>query len=192
MGGNLAVQKNGKLQTRPLSSGPAVPKWMTILHALALDKRHDLDESVLLLWRLKLAKYPEAEIEQVLAEAAWDFFPSCDEVISLIARRVERSYLDRCTAEYEELQQTIEQERAEGKLVTPEEVERLNQELLEIARQKSIRIPNEPARSPRNVIALSQAKALKDLPPKKQPHPITDTSAEKEKVAKVAKVARKS
>jgi hypothetical protein len=70
------------------------------------------------------------------------------------------------------------------------EVTRLSKALEEKLSMSQIReIHQEPPRSPRNVLALSQSKVLGKipLPPKKQPHPITDTSAEWVKVAKAAK-----
>jgi len=65
-------------------TSPSIPRWIVILSALALDKRQDLPEELIGLWRVKLKSFPAREIEKALLAYQGQFFPSVDEVIGLI------------------------------------------------------------------------------------------------------------
>ncbi|MCU1338809.1 MAG: hypothetical protein JWO19_4390 [Bryobacterales bacterium] len=177
-----------------------LPSWHGILHAIAQDKRQDLAPHVVTLWTIKLAKYPDADIAQVLTEGQWKFFPSIDEVIADLE----------ALADHRRLQREEERNRAEQADMEaarkywaehPEEREEVSQRCREIEQRVAMAqfnlLAHEPPRSPRNVIALSQAKILRDLPPKKQPHSLPANAGEaprqavsKVKVAKIPEALR--
>lgn len=142
-----------------------LPGWAGILHALAQDKRHDLAPHVIELWKVKLAPYRDEDIAQVLVRGEWKFFPSVDEVIYAVEvvaqeRRAQREQdkldQDRRDAEaareaWQDPKQQAELDQICKDLGRKVEMHRLNN-LHKIAR-----------RSPENVKALSQAKALRSI-----------------------------
>jgi hypothetical protein len=120
------------------------------------------------------------------------FMPAVSEIYDLLEQTAE-SYFQERQAEKDQADQADRNAARRYWNEHPEvrsEVTRLSKALEEKLSMSRIReIHQEPPRSPRNVLALSQSKVLGKipLPPKKQPHPITDTSAEWVKVAKAAK-----
>lgn len=120
------------------------------------------------------------------------FMPTISEIFDLLEEIAEAHFHERQTVKDQEDQADRNAARRYWN-EHPEvrsEVTRLSKALEEKLSMSRIReIHQEPPRSPRNVLALSQSKVLGKipLPPKKQPHPITDTSPERMKVAKAAK-----
>jgi hypothetical protein len=191
----LALQSNMSEPAQMLklfAESSGMPGWTGILAAIAQDKRHDLPDHTLLLWKAKLEKYPEADIAQVLVAGSWKLFPSIDEVLEDLDAIADQRRLV-LKDEHNRADQADRNAARRYWNEHPEvrsEVTRLSKALEEKLSMSQIReIHQEPPRSPRNVLALSQSKVLGKipLPPKKQPHPITDTSAEWVKVAKAAK-----
>lgn len=120
------------------------------------------------------------------------FMPSISEIFDLLEETAESYFQERQAAKDQEGKADREAARRywDEHPEVRDEVTRCSKALEEKMSLARIReIHSEPPRSPRNVLALSQSAALGKipLPPKKQPKPITDTRAEKTKVAKAAK-----
>lgn len=142
-----------------------VPEWEVTLFLMAQDKRHDLmPEMIESYWRVKLRGHSDEAINTVLLEWSGKYFPSVDEVIGALDAYAERRYIER------------EAEKENREKADREAARRYNEEHPEIAEEIRIRakelenamtlgelkqLTREPTRSPRNVIALSQSKALK-------------------------------
>jgi len=133
----LNLRSGALVMTPHLNDQPQ--KWLRILRALALDKRQDLDESVLVLWQLKLAKYPEADVQQVLIEGHWKLFPDCDEVIDALDRIQE----ERRFAQEEEKRQRekAEAETARENWEDPAQAEWLAEQAQQLADKLSLSPP---------------------------------------------------
>lgn len=114
-------------------------------------------------WKEKLIDFSDKEIADALMLHSGEFFPSVDEVIRSITRMRERKAEEKSAISQETVRserEKIEQFMAEHGGKTPMQV--WCEENPTVLRKLDMAlISSEPSRSPRNVAALSQAKALR-------------------------------
>jgi hypothetical protein len=146
---------NSQLALRRSTSAPSqmltlfaecsgMPGWTGILAAIAQDKRHDLPDHTLLLWKAKLERFPDEDVASVLLEGTWKFFPSVDEVIADLeaiadVRRLKRDQ-ERQEADREDTA------AARDSWQDPEKAKWLEQQAADLARKLSLRNPLAAAR----------------------------------------------
>jgi len=81
------ISGNGTTETRYTSPTAGIPRWIAILSALALDRRHDLKDQVIDLWRTELRSFFPDEIEQAILSYHETIFPSVEHIREMITDR---------------------------------------------------------------------------------------------------------
>jgi hypothetical protein len=143
--------------------------WTGILHAIAQDKRHDLAPHVLELWKVKLEPFPDDDIAQVLLRLEGRFFPSVDEVVADLEALADKRRLEAQQAKLEA--ERREAEAARESWQDPAQQKWLKDSIKALGERLTMHRMNGLAkiarRAPENVKALSQAKALRTVRPRR-------------------------
>src|SRR6185437_4551829 len=77
-------------------------QWTEVLKRMAMDKRHDLAPGILSYWKVKLKNYSDIEIVNALLSSCWSFFPSVDNVITVIEANRGSAAVQKADAEWSE------------------------------------------------------------------------------------------
>ncbi len=122
-----ALKSQDSTTTLQKSSAPSAPQWITLLLQMAQDKRHDLAPGILLYWKAKLQKYGDIEISQALMTSGWEFFPSVDNVISLIEANRSAASEAKGDVEWQQWKQRQKDAEEKGLLATDKQYSELRQ-----------------------------------------------------------------
>lgn len=193
MNGNqqLARRRNDKIAIAPTQLKPQEKCLLVELALTAENSKTEISEELQAEFMRVFANESAVLVQR--AFQSWrmrsNFAPSLREIAQLIEEEAMAHYQEREDARQEA--ELADMKAARETWKDPQQKAALTEMCSEVADR--LRLSRSTASNPRarmdNIIALSQSKALGKipLPPKKQPHPITDTRAEKTKVAKAAK-----
>lgn len=196
MNGNqqLARQRNDKIAIAPTQLKPQEKCLLVELALTAENSKTEISPDLQGEFMRVFANESAVIVQR--AFQSWrlrsNFAPSVREIYQLIEEEAMAAYQER--EELRQAEQLADSKAARESWKDPKQKAILDAMCAEVGEKLRLSRTAATIANPRarmdNIIALSQSAATLGkikLPPKKEPHPITDTRAEKVKVAKAAK-----